>query len=86
MVWSVEISLVDSEVRRGKTRSLKRYTALAKFIHLARAELVRQTKQDPELEYIRQTLLTNQLGNLPEPYRSVLPEQLVFPVRTCVPR
>ena len=34
------------------------------------AELVRETELDPELEYIRRALLSNQLGNLPEPYRS----------------
>ena len=33
-------------------------------------ELVRETERDPELEFVRQALLSGQLNRLPEPYRT----------------
>ena len=70
VVRSLEISHLDSGFRRAEDEVTQAVYRISQLHTISPAELVRETKQDPELEYVRQAQLTNQLGHLPEPYRS----------------
>ena len=70
MVRSVEISHLDSGFSRAEDEVTRAGNCISQLHTISPAELVRETEQDPELEYVRYALLSTQMEHLPEPYRS----------------
>ena len=67
---SVGISHLDSGFRRADDEVTQAVYRISQIHTISPVELVRETANDPELEFVRQALLSNQLRRLPEPYRS----------------
>ena len=59
-----------SGYKRAEDEVAQQVYRISQIHTISPAELVRETENDPELEFVRQALLNNQLGRLPEPYRS----------------
>ena len=65
VVRSVGISHLDSGFRRADDEDTQAVYRISQIQTIRPAELVRETEMDPELEFVRQALLSNQLGSLP---------------------
>ena len=72
---SVGISHLDSGFRRADDEVTQAVYRISQIHTISPAELVRETENDHKLEFVRQALLSKQLGRLPEPYRNNLSTQ-----------
>ena len=70
VVRSVGISHLDNGHHKANNEVAQQVFRISQIHSIGPGELVRETEKDPELEFVRQALLNNQLNRLPEPYRT----------------